>query len=88
MTAKFQFYEVVRILEGQGVRPYLVGCEGVVVGRAGNEDGEWSYAIAIPSTEFTWSFDEKNLTATGKFRKREDFYSGISIKVTSKGTVL
>jgi Immunity protein 31 len=81
MKAKFQFYEVVRILEGQGVRSHLVGREGVVSGSAQNDKGEWSYAVFIPSTELTWSFDETNLAATGEFRKREDFYSGESIKV-------
>jgi hypothetical protein len=72
MKNKFTFYEVVVISSQKNVHKKINGKEGVIMGMAKNEDGEWGYAVDVGDDG--WDINEKYLKSTGKILKREDFY--------------
>jgi hypothetical protein len=79
--AKFDFYEVVRVLP-TGKYPHGVsGAFGAVLGRAETDDGLWTYTLSIEGVEETWSFNEEELEATGQRKTRSDFYDGTKLRV-------
>lgn len=88
MKNKFDFYEVVKINTVENNLKKANGKDGVVMGMAQDENGEWNYAVRIYFGSFAdledsdgWSIDEQYLQPTGKFMKREDFYDGSTAKV-------
>lgn len=85
---KFQFYEVVRLAPTRSEQKALAGGEGVVLGMAANEAGEWSYAVSVTGTDSTRSFEEEDLESTGRIRTREEFYPGGALRVSREGKVL
>lgn len=83
MHPSFQYYEEVRIKNSPRY-PQLVGKVGVVLGMAQDEQGHWSYAVAISTTHETWrtwSMLETQLQSTGKMMNHSDFYDGTKITV-------
>jgi hypothetical protein len=59
----------------------ISGLSGAILGMAENDDGDWVYAVHILDTDESWDVRESELTATGGFMKREDFYEGDSVRV-------
>jgi len=86
--AKFQFYERVVILQDA---PEIFGKIGSVLGRAQADDGTWLYAVFVAGPNEAWDIAESDLESTGIVDKREDFYSGQSVRVrvskSGRGTV-
>jgi hypothetical protein len=93
---KFEFYEVVRVIScAKDVPVRLLGAEGAILGRTQGDQGdiEWSYAVTFEGEINTWIFMEAELEPTGRFKRREDFYDGSSIRVivdpaTGEGCVI
>ena len=83
MKNKFQFYEVVRVINCDQIKNKdLLGEEGTVLGMSQNEeDGHWVYAVSMPSTGTNNCIREDSLESTGRMKQRSDFYSGDSIRV-------
>ena len=84
--AKFNFYERVKILCKNALFYYLNNTTGTVLGRVAGNHG-WYYSVAIDYNKECMSFYEDELESLGTFAKREDYYSGESIRVgvTEKG---
>jgi Immunity protein 31 len=72
----FDFYDIVRI-----THPDWIGREGVVLGRAQNERGEWSYSLQVYGHESSVHFRETDLEATGRRDQAETFRSRESVAV-------
>ena len=81
MNSKFSFYEVVQIKAGRPALQAIDGATGAVLGMAQNDDGSWVYSVHILDQEESWSVNESELLATGRFMKREDFYGGEALFV-------
>lgn len=83
MKNKFQFYEVVKVIDSS--KPKLKefsGEEGAVLGMAQSEHSDrWSYGVMLSSIDEIRSFYEEDLVSTSKILKRSDFYSGETVKV-------
>jgi hypothetical protein len=84
MSTGFEFFTIVRIINSSAD---IQGQEGVVLGKAQNEAGIWSYAVSLYSTNTTWSFTHNELEDTGRKDKAENFYDGSSIRVSQKGEI-
>jgi hypothetical protein len=80
--AKFDFYEKVRCISDEPAMLHLAGKKAAVLGRAQNDDGLWSYAIHVYGEPHCYTCAEYELESTGEFARREDFYSGESIRVS------
>ena len=87
-NSKFDFYEKVRVVSISPSKAQIVGEIGAILGKANNEHGEWSYAVHIYRDKISWQCTENELESTGEFDKRESFYDGSSIRVSSRGQVL
>ena len=87
--AKFQFYERVVVLRDA---PEIFGKIGSVLGRAQADDGTWLYAVFVAGPNEAWDVAESDLESTGIVDKREDFYSGQSVRVrvgkSGRGTMI
>lgn len=80
-TNKFQFYEVVIVMNGNSIPDKFIGSKGVVLGMV-QDNGDWFYSVALEKDDnFCWDFCEQDLRSTGEFMNRSDFYSGESIRV-------
>jgi hypothetical protein len=84
---KFAFYEVVRVLDSVPAKE-LAGRIGTIMGIAEEEDG-YGVGYAVNFQELlTWDVDEEYLVPMGRFMRREDSYSGESIRVDMNGNLL
>ena len=81
MGARFQFYEVVRVVSNKERLLEVAGLSGAVLGMSENEFGEWGYAVHIFDKKEVWDVMETDLLTTGEFKKRDDFYDGTSTRV-------
>ncbi len=72
---KFNFFEIV-IAEDKFLK-----ITGFVIGKSQNEVGEWHYAVFLFDKQESCGFEEYELESTGQFVKKEDYYSGESVKV-------
>jgi len=83
MKNKFNFYEIVRIVSDKPKHAEINGATGVVAGMAQNEEtGRWTYGVSIDKLDgLVRRMDEDSLVSIGVVGKREDFYTGESIKV-------
>jgi hypothetical protein len=82
MDAKFDFYEVVSILASEETPQTLWGMEGVIVGRVQVDEGVWEYAVQMSADNNNcWQLREDGLRSEGRKRRREDLYSGETIRV-------
>src|SRR6266567_6581457 len=81
MKPKFKFYEVVMVRGEPSTPRELAGPEGVILGMAQRDDANWNYAVHLLGTGRSTCFDEKELEATGRFKRREDIYPGDSVNV-------
>lgn len=79
--SKFDFYEVVKIITDDPKYAEVNGKEGAILGMAQNSDGIWGYAVEIFDEIDGWSFPEDALVTLGYKMKREDFYTGETIRV-------
>ena len=92
MVVSFDFFEVVRV-EPRPDAPEAIqgqrGRIGVVLGKSAEEGQEpTSYAVDLDGVDDGWSIDARDLTSTGDFRRREDYYDGTSIRVSVRGELL
>jgi hypothetical protein len=78
---RFDFYERVRFTATAGMVRKLKSRTGYVLGRSVDDSGAWGYAVLIEGKDETWNFGEDQLSSTGEFAKREDFYDGSSVRV-------
>lgn len=79
---KFDFYEVVKVVSNKPNLQEINGKEGTIIGMSKNEQtGNWGYAVTIHESEDGWDILECDLRSTGKKRKREEFYTGETVKV-------
>ena len=71
------YFEVVRINDSSSLPAELIGREGVILGRAQDSQGEWSYAVSVARDQgMCWQIESKGIDATGRRMLREDIYSG------------
>ena len=56
--------------------------EGVILGMSENNFGEWGYAVDILEIDDAWSIPESELFSLGRKMKREDIYTGQSMKIS------
>ena len=83
--AKFGFYEKVRCVSDDPAKASIAGKLCAILGRARNDDGSWGYAIHVYSEPICYHCSETELKSTGEFAKREDFYTGDSVRVSQDG---
>jgi hypothetical protein len=81
MNAKFSFYEVALIESSRPALQEVAHHHGAVLGMARNDDGVWVYAVHVLDQGEVWDVRESELRPTGRHMKREDFYSGDTVKV-------
>jgi hypothetical protein len=82
---KFAFYEYVKVISPCTRLPAISGREGAILGMSRNEETHnWVYSVHILGDE-SWFCFEHELISNGRIGKREDFYSGESIRVNLKG---
>lgn len=83
MDAIFDFYEVVTVLPSTDVPESLWNTEGVILGRAQGDDGLWEYGVMMSvDGNHCWQLKESILESRGRKLRREDLYSGETVKVT------
>ncbi|MGH3695389.1 MAG: Imm31 family immunity protein [Pseudonocardiaceae bacterium] len=80
-TAKYEFYEVVRLEPRERSLERLRGQDGAVVGRAEDDLGNWTYGVHVYKLNEVWSFQEEDLRPTGRMDRRETFYDSTSVRV-------
>ena len=88
MNSKYDFYEIVRVLptvRGEKFQ-WLIGKEGVVLGKAQSDSGEWVYSVF--TGPFAYTFEEDELEFTGKKDDPKLHSSGLSIRVTQDGKIV
>ena len=78
MNNKFAFYEIVKVVSTDPNLLEVNGKIGTITGMA-EKDGLWFYGVNIEDEG--WCFDEIDLVSTHRFGKREDFFTGESLKV-------
>ena len=82
MKSKFDFFERVKIVNP--LNPNKLKFKeklDVIFGKSQDDKGLWHYQIKIENIDEGWYFLENELESLGTFAKREDFYSGESIRV-------
>ena len=82
MSAKFSFYEVVKIVSVRTSLKKVSGKLGAILGKAETDGGSWVYTVHVFDANETWCADEKELFSTGTYMTKEDFFSGDSITVS------
>ncbi|WP_311568326.1 Imm31 family immunity protein [Photobacterium arenosum] len=82
MTAKFSFYEVVKIKTNRSEISEANGLECAIFGMAENDEGIYWYSVSSLTDDFSWDLCEDELISTGRVMKREDFYTGESVTVS------
>lgn len=85
MVTKFEFYEIVEVIALDPIFSEIAGLEGVVLGMAEDDSGDWYYSVLIDQKDETWNIPGSCLETTGKYRSREDIYGGDSVRVTVNG---
>jgi Immunity protein 31 len=81
-AAKFQFYEVVRVLPISADLAEIHGETGAILGLSEHGEPEYEYGIFIERDGHLWSVAESDLESTGVFLQRSDFYDdNVSIRV-------
>ena len=78
---KFDFFEKVTISTANSAAQTVNGKLGAVLGRAQCDDGRWQYAVSVYDDDAVWSLEEAELTSTGEFAERSDFYDGSSVRI-------
>ena len=81
---KFTSYEIVRIVNPSKKHKKFEYFKAFVTGMATDRNGMWSYGIDFLQNQFGWRdciCEEHELESTGKCVKKEDYYSGESVKV-------
>jgi len=82
MGAKFDFFERVKIVNPlNSQKKQFKGKNAVIFGQSQDDIGKWYYQVKIDDHDEGWYFSESELESLGTFAKREDYYSGESIRV-------
>ncbi len=86
--AKFQFYQVVRVLPISAELAEIHGETGSILGISEHGDPEYEYGVFIERDGLLWSVAESNLESTGEMKQRTDFYDDnrvIRVQVDEQG---
>ncbi len=75
---KFDFYEVVKVISKD--KNKIFGNEAVVLAKGQNDQGEWGYTISVQD-DCAWDVEEHQIESLGRFKKKEDLFTGKSVKV-------
>jgi hypothetical protein len=86
--AKYDFYEKARCISDDPAKGKIAGKLAAILGRVRGDDGSWGYTIHVYDEPVSYYARESELESTGEFAKREDFYSGESVRVSRDGRVL
>jgi hypothetical protein len=78
---KFSFYEVVKIVVPKDDYKVPVFSEGVILGMADDDTGDWYYQVHFENPIISLGFKENEIEKTGLFMKRSDFYDGTTVSV-------
>ena len=81
MSAKYKFYEVVKVVSSNPDLAEINNQEAAIMGMVENNNSKWSYAVHILETEDGWDVDEEELQSTGRMMCESDFYDGESVTV-------
>lgn len=82
MEAKFKFFERVKIANPAGNNhKVLKNAKAVVFGKSEDENGTWYYRLKVDNHMEAEYLKEDELESLGTFAKRENYYSGESIRV-------
>lgn len=63
----YDFYEIVTVNSIDPEHAEINGCEGVILGKARHDDGEWGYAVFIHDDKAAWDLPGRVLESTGEF---------------------
>ena len=86
ITARFDFYDEVRVCSNDPTKAGINGELGAVLGKVEATDGtNWCYTVMLFSSNTSCCFFEDELESTGKRYKRDDFFSGDVIRVRVDG---
>ena len=68
--SKYDFFEVVEMIKSRKVK-----MEGYILGKAQDEDGNWSYGVFVYDTQTVWSAAEGEVRSLGRFDEvaREEY---------------
>ena len=79
---KFTSYEIVRIINpSKKYKENLKYLNGFINGMSINRNGIYYYSVFLFNKKEGYCFEEHELESTGEFVKKEDYYSGESVKV-------
>ncbi len=79
---KFTSYEIVRIVNPSKMhKENLKYLNGFIDGMTINRNGVYYYGVFLFNKQEGYCFEEHELESTGQFVKKEDYYSGESVKV-------
>lgn len=84
---KFQFYEIVRIKDGNPELAEIHGERGVVIGIA-EDDGAPEYGVYVHRDEMCWQVPEADLESKGESSSREALYgdeSAVRVRLDETG---
>ena len=82
MDARFDFYEIVTIVPSEESPQQLWNADGVIVGRAQDNQGLWEYGVLIFADDNNcWQLKENALRSEGRRMRREDLYNGETLGV-------
>jgi Immunity protein 31 len=87
-TPRFRYYEVVVVrITPETCKDQIAGKRGAVMGISLPEANGRPVTYAIGSYDFdeTYVVSEDELDPTGKIDRRDDFYSGESMRVSQEG---
>ena len=79
---KFNCFEIVKIVNPATRHKKLQYLKGVVTAMSQDRNGMWGYSVNLLQKQYaSCDCEEYELESTEEFAKKEDFYSGESIKV-------
>ncbi len=79
---KFTSYEIVRIINpSKKYKENLKYLNGFISAMSINRHGVYYYGVFLFNKQEGYCFEEHELESTGQFVKKEDYYSGESVKV-------
>ena len=82
MESKFDFFERVKIVNPLNSNKLKFKEKlAVIFGKSQDDKGLWYYQVKVENFDEGWYFLENELESLGTFSKRENYYSGESIRV-------
>ena|SRR2546425_661187 len=79
---KYTFYEKVVAVSNAPTKSDVNRETGAVLGMTETDYGSWYYTVYIYSQKRTLCFFEHELSPTGEFASRDEFYDGKSMRIS------